>query len=201
MKINVDYLKDKKVIYAITSIILLLLIGGILGKIFFFDEIIYLKNKLEQKKIYEYEISDFNNQILDLEQQLGPIELEQKNLSRLFHNKNEIENLYQELSTIAISNGLIIANLEKKDKEAYDISGQKIDNIEEFSAADIFYMIPVDYKIIGNFINYLRFRSQVADLPKSLNFQSEQISLSEEEGKIGEINSTATIAVFSLEGN
>lgn len=201
MKINVDYLKDKKVIYAITSIILLLLIGGILGKIFFFDEIIYLKNKLEQKTIYEYEISDFNNQILDLEQQLGPIELEQKNLSRLFHNKNEIENLYQELSTIAISNGLIIANLEKKDKEAYDISGQKIDNIEEFSAADIFYMIPVDYKIIGNFINYLRFRSQVADLPKSLNFQSEQISLSEEEGKIGEINSTATIAVFSLEGN
>lgn len=201
MKINLDYLKDKKVIYSITSIILLLLIGGILGKIFFFDEIIYLKNKLEQKKIYEYEISDFNNQILDLEQQLGPIELEQKNLSRLFHNKNEIENLYQELSTIAISNGLIIANLEKKDKEAYDISGQKIDNIEEFSAADIFYMIPVDYKIIGNFINYLRFRSQVADLPKSLNFQSEQISLSEEEGKIGEINSTATIAVFSLEGN
>jgi len=199
MKINLDSFKDKNTLYPFLAIIFLFILGWIIGKILFFDDIGNMKKKLNIQKNYLLEIGDFQNQINDLNLRLGPLKEEQESLSRLFHNKNEIENLYQELSTIAIRNGLTIVNLEKLEKETYDIQGNKITE-EQSSDNDTFYMIPVDYTIIGNFIDYLRFRAQVAELQKSLNFQSELISLSEDVDRVGEINSTATIAVFSLEG-
>ena len=181
------------------AIIFLFIFGWIIGKILFFDDISNMKKKLNIQKNYLIEIEDYQNQINNLNLRLGPLKEEQASLSRLFHNKNEIENLYQELSTIAIRNGLTIVNLEKLEKEIYDIQGNKITD-EQSIDNDTFYMIPVDYSIIGNFIDYLRFRAQVAELQKSLNFQSELINLSEDVDRVGEINSTATIAVFSLEG-
>ena len=71
--------------------------------------------------------------------------------SALFHNKNEVEELYRSLSISAVKNNLVITTLAKDSImpifEEKDLKKDKV----------YYYKIPITYEITGDFLSYIKF--------------------------------------------
>ena len=78
--------------------------------------------------------------------ELKPVYEEQ---SALFHNKNEVEELYRSLSISAVKNNLVISTLAKDTIvpifEEKDLKKDKV----------YYYKIPITYEITGDFLSYI----------------------------------------------
>jgi len=150
-------------------------------------------------------IIEFNNNIGTLKGAVTKLEPEYEKNSKLFHSKKEVEDLYQNISKFALLNGLSIVNLKKSEPKAVNGSNQisTENNSEQNSSSEnnegpqvLYYEIPVEYEIQGNFLSYLKFRRALSKSSKVINYDKEEITtLTETQGQI---LSKGTISIVGL---
>lgn len=151
-------------------------------------------------------IIEFNNNIGTLKDAVTKLEPEYEKNSKLFHSKKEVEDLYQNISKFALMNGLSIINLKKSEPKPVNGSAQvsSENNSEQNSTTEtnnegqqvLYYEIPVEYEIRGNFLSYLKFRRALSKSSKVINYDKEEITtLTEIQGQI---LSKGTISIVGL---
>ena len=150
-------------------------------------------------------IIEFNNNIGTLKDSVTKLEPEYEKNSKLFHSKKEVEDLYQNISKFALLNGLSIVNLKKSEPKAVNGSNQTSteNNSEQNSSSEnnegqqvLYYEIPVEYEIRGNFLSYLKFRRALSKSSKVINYDKEEITTLKEIQ--GQILSKGTISIVGL---
>jgi len=114
-------------------------------------------------------------------------------LNQLFSVESEMEELYQRLSEMATSQGLVISSLSKEGEEAIyantkpaNPSGQPMQGgvasanakpDPAKSGPPLFYRIRLKMEMKGTYSRYMRYRALLADFDKSVNVDKEQITL------------------------
>jgi Tfp pilus assembly protein PilO len=167
-----------------------------------------IKSQEEQIMLMEEnknKILEFNNNIVTVKKSIKKLEPEYEKNSKLFHSKKEVEDLYQNISKFALLNGLSIVNLKKSEAKAVNGSNQTSteNNSEQNSSGEnnegqqvLYYEIPVEYEIRGNFLSYLKFRRALSKSSKVINYDKEEITtLTEIQGQI---LSKGTISIVGL---
>ena len=152
-------------------------------------------------------IIEFNTNIVTLRGAVKKLEPEFNKNSKLFHSKKEVEDLYQNISKYALLNGLSIINLKKSEPVA--VNGPELTQQTTESSTDqntttenpegqqvMYYKIPVEYEIQGNFLSYLKFRRALSKSQKVINFDKEEINTIVEIQ--GQILSKGTISIVGL---
>ena len=165
-------------------------------------------NIMNENKI---KIEEFRNNITTLKGAVKNLEPEYEKNSKLFHSKKEVEDLYQNISKFALINGLSITNLKKGEPKAVagdpqaQNTGQTTENNSDQNTnttensegqKELYYSIPVDYEIQGNFLSYLKFRRALSKSQKVINFDKEEITIIAEIQ--GQILSKGTISIVGL---
>ncbi len=165
-------------------------------------------NIMNENKI---KIEEFKNNITTLKGAVKNLEPEYEKNSKLFHSKIEVEDLYQNISKFALINGLSITNLKKGEPKAVvgdpqaQNTGQTTENSSDQNTTttenpeeqkELYYTIPVDYEIQGNFLSYLKFRRALSKSQKVINFDKEEINTIAEIQ--GQILSKGTISIVGL---
>ena len=163
------------------------------------------EEKLKIMNENKEKIIEFNNNIGTLKDAVTKLEPEYEKNSKLFHSKKEVEDLYQNISKFALLNGLSIVNLKKSEAKAVNGSNQTSteNNSEQNSSSEnndgqqiLYYEIPVEYEIRGNFLSYLKFRRALSKSSKVINYDKEEITtLTEIQGQI---LSKGTISIVGL---
>ena len=154
--------------------------------------------KINEMNDNKDKIIEYTENIINLKKLVKKIEPEFIKSSKLFHNKKEVEDLYQNISKFAMSNGLTIINIKKNEPKA--IMGKQATQATEInqdnqnqdnqvvndpnSAKPLYYKIPVSYKIKGNYLGYLKFRRALSKSNKVINFDLETITVEKETGLI-----------------
>ena len=150
-------------------------------------------------------IEEFKNNIGTLTAAVKALEPDYAKNSKLFHSKKEVEDLYQNISKFALINGLSITNLKKgKPKGVAGVQGQSTEQTTENTTTTenqdgqnvMYYTIPVEYEIQGNFLSYLKFRRALSKSQKVINFDKEEITTIAEIQ--GQILSKGTISIVGL---
>ncbi|MDA9686171.1 type 4a pilus biogenesis protein PilO [bacterium] len=192
-KLKSGGLSDKKVVIKF-SIGLVAILVFLIGYYAFIspiierqEEQIYLMNENKNK------IEEFNNNIITLRATIKKLEPEFSKNSKLFHSKKEVEDLYQNISKFALINGLSITNLKKGEAKGVTKAG---DDQSTEGAKILYFKIPVEYEIQGNFLSYLKFRRALSKSQKVINFDKEEISIQKEIQ--GQILSKGTISIVGL---
>ena len=151
-------------------------------------------------------IDEFKNNIGTLTTGVKKLEPDYEKNSKLFHSKKEVEDLYQNISKFALINGLSITNLKKGEPKA--VAGAAQDQSTEQTTENstttenqegqnvMYYTIPVEFEIQGNFLSYLKFRRALSKSKKVINFDKEEISTIAEIQ--GQILSKGTISIVGL---
>jgi len=168
-----------------------------------------IKSQEEQIMLMEEnknKILEFNSNIITIKKSIKKLEPEYKKNSKLFHSKKEVEDLYQNISKFALLNGLSIINLTKSEPKAVSGSGaseQNSNNSDQNTSTEnsdgqqvMYYKIPVDYEIQGNFLSYLKFRRALSKSQKVINFDKEEITTIAE--MQGQILSKGTLSIVGL---
>ena len=171
--------------------------------------------KINEMNDNNEKITEYTENIINLKKLVKKIEPEFIKSSKLFHNKKEVEDLYQNISKFAMSNGLTIINIKKNEPKAVmgkqatqateiNQDNQNQDNQDNQdnqvvddpnSAKPLYYKIPVSYKIKGNYLGYLKFRRALSKSNKVINFDLETITVEKETGLI---LSEGTISIVGL---
>lgn len=163
------------------------------------------EEKLKIMNENKEKIIEFNNNIGTLKGAVTKLEPEYEKNSKLFHSKKEVEDLYQNISKFALLNGLSIVNLKKSEPKAVNGSNQTSteNNSEQNSSSEnnegqqvLYYEIPVEYEIRGNFLSYLKFRRALSKSSKVINYNKEEITTLKEIQ--GQILSKGTISIVGL---
>ena len=144
-------------------------------------------------------IEEFKNNIGTLTAAVKALEPDYAKNSKLFHSKKEVEDLYQNISKFALINGLSITNLKKGNpKGVAGVQGQSTEQTTENQDGQnvMYYTIPVEYEIQGNFLSYLKFRRALSKSQKVINFDKEEITTIAEVQ--GQILSKGTISIVGL---
>ena len=205
-KLKSGGLADKKTLikFGIGSVAILVFL---IGYYVFVSPII--KSQEEQIMLMQEnknKILEFNNNIITVKKSIKKLEPEYKKNSKLFHSKKEVEDLYQNISKFALLNGLSIINLTKSEPKAVSGSGsseQNSNNSDQNASNEnpegqqvMYYKIPVDYEIQGNFLSYLKFRRALSKSQKVINFDKEEITMIAE--MQGQILSKGTLSIVGL---
>ena len=117
-------------------------------------------------------------------------------LNRLFSLDSELEELYQRLSQMATSQGLVITSLATDGEEAVYAGGKTVAPGQTPNASGapanpaapggaqsaptappLFYRIKLKVELSGNYSRYMRYRKLLANFEKSVNIDKEQITL------------------------
>ena len=168
--------------------------------------------KINEMNDNNEKITEYTENIINLKKLVKKIEPEFIKSSKLFHNKKEVEDLYQNISKFAMSNGLTIINIKKNEPKAVmgkqatqsteiNQDNQNQDNQDNQVVNDpnlakpLYYKIPVSYKIKGNYLGYLKFRRALSKSNKVINFDLETITVEKETGLI---LSEGTISIVGL---
>ena len=203
-KINIDpsIIKDKKTVTKIATGA-----GSVIIFLIFYYLFLNPIVKEQEGRILVMEeniqkINEYQNNITQLKASIKKLEPDYEKNSKLFHSQKEVEGLYQNISNYALTNGLSIVNLNKKDAIAVGPNNQAVDQNNNNSGETnpegqiLYYKIPVDYKIQGNYLGYLKFRRALAQSNKVINFDKEQINV--DTNLKGVVVSEGTISIVGL---
>ena len=137
------------------------------------------------------------------QEELLQAEMNYLELNRLFSVESELEDMYQRLSQMASSQGLVISALSTDGEEAIYAGGRTIppgqaaapgapnappaapnpnanQNANANAAANatpLFYRIKLKVELTGNYNRYMRYRKLLAGFEKTVNIDKEQIIL------------------------
>ena len=190
-----ELLRDKKFLIkfgiAFGSILIFLI-----GYYFFVSPTIKdQKQKILLMKDNKIKIEEFKSNIVTVSKSIKKLEPEFKKNSRLFHSKKEVEDLYQNISNFALSNGLNIINLKVVDPVGISADQNQDQNNTE-NPQFLYYKIPVDFEIKGNYLGYLKFRRALASSTKVINFDKEEIDVIKDAQ--GQVIAKGTISIVGL---
>ena len=161
-----------------------------------------LKQQEEQISLMnenKIKIGEFKNNIGTLTATVKKLEPDYDKNSKLFHSKKEVEDLYQNISKFALINGLSITNLKKGEPKG--VAGAQSQSTEQTTENQdgqnvMYFTIPVEYEIQGNFLSYLKFRRALSKSQKVINFDKEEITTIAEIQ--GQILSKGTVSIVGL---
>ena len=192
-----DVLKNKKLLIKLSivggSILLLLIVHS-----FFIAPIVDAqKLQIDIMNENQTKTQEYLNNITELENTVKKMEPKYEKSSKMFHSRKEVEDLYQNISNFAMTNGLSIINIVKGEPKAV---GQNENTVEQTENAEnnpsvLYYTIPVNYKINGSYLGYLKFRRALSKSNKVINFDKETITVDAASGKI---LSEGTISIVGL---
>lgn len=129
--------------------------------------------------------------------ELAQAEKNYSDLNQLFSVESELEELYQRLSEMATSQGLVISSLSKEGEDAIYSGSKQVTGAAQpvqsaggnqtantpgktdpaKSGPPLFYRIRLKVELKGTYARYMRFRALLADFDKSINLDKEQITL------------------------
>ncbi len=190
-----ELLRDKKFLikFGIASVAILIFL---IGYYFFVSPIIKdQKQKILLMNDNKIKIEEFKSNIVTVSKSIKKLEPEFKKNSRLFHSKKEVEDLYQNISNFALSNGLNIINLKVVDPVGVSANQNQDQNNTE-NPQFLYYKIPVDFEIKGNYLGYLKFRRALASSTKVINFDKEEIDVIKDAQ--GQVLAKGTISIVGL---
>ena len=203
--INLDDIKNKILAFADRKTLIKFGIG--LGSIILFLIIYYsILNPIVQAKQVKIddmmnkksEITKFKQEIKNAKKKIKKLTPKYEKHSRLFHSKKEVEDLYDNLSTYAEANGLVISNIEKKPPvPVYKGKSAKKKKKKKNKSNISYYRIPVQYEVQGNFLAYLKFKRLLSKSKKMINFDKESIKVIKGDST-GAISATGTLTIVGL---
>ena len=205
-KLKSGGLADKKLLIKFGIGFGAVLIFLIIYYIFVSPKIASQEEKIKIMNENREKIIEFNNNIGKLKKAVKELKPEYEKNSKLFHSKKEVEDLYQNISKFALLNGLSIISLKKSEPKAVsDAAQQSTENNPEQNSSGgnnnegqqvLYFEIPVEYEIRGNFLSYLKFRRALSKSSKVINYDKEEITtLTEVQGQI---LSKSTISIVGL---
>ena len=205
-KLKSGGLADKKLLIKFGIGFGAVLIFLIIYYIFVSPKIADQEEKIKIMNENREKIIEFNNNIGKLEKAVKKLKPEYEKNSKLFHSKKEVEDLYQNISKFALLNGLSIISLKKSEPKAVSgVAQQSTENNSEQNSSGgnnnegqqvLYFEIPVEYEIRGNFLSYLKFRRALSKSSKVINYDKEEITtLTEVQGQI---LSKSTISIVGL---
>jgi len=158
------------------------------------------KEKINIMNENQTNIDKYLANIETLQANVKELEPRYKKSSKLFHSKKEVEDLYQNISNFAMTNGLSIINIKKGEPVAVggneNTQNEQTENSQENTGAQaLYYKIPVNYKIQGNYLGYLKFRRALSKSSKVINYDKEIITV---DAKSRTIMSEGTISIVGL---
>ena len=204
-KLKSGGLRDKKLLIKFGIGFGAVLIFLIIYYVFVSPVVTAQEEKLRIMNENKEKIIEFNNNIGTLKDAVTNLEPDYEKNSKLFHSKKEVEDLYQNISKFALLNGLSIVNLKKSEPKAVNGPNQTSseNNSEQNSSGEnneglqvLYYEIPVEYEIRGNFLSYLKFRRALSKSSKVINYDKEEITTIKEIQ--GQILSKGTISIVGL---
>ena len=203
--IKLDDIKNKLLAFADKKTLIKFGIG--LGSIILFLIIYYsILNPIVQAKQVKIddmmnkkdEITKFKQEIKNAKKKLKKLTPNFEKYSRLFHSKKEVEDLYDNLSTYAEANGLVISKIEKKPPvPVYKGKSAKKKKKKKNKSNIAYYRIPVQYEVQGNFLAYLKFKRLLSKSKKMINFDKESIKVIKGDST-GAIKATGTLTIVGL---
>lgn len=180
---------------------------GVLGFLLLLAYVVFVflpgleKRQEMQKKVEAIPEMEARLKYLDVairkaEDDLFQAETSYAELNQLFSVESELEELYQRLSTMASSQGLIISSLAKDGEDAIYSGGKQVAGNQAPAAppptatsgtsdpakagpppTPLFYRIKLKIELSGQYTHYMRFRKLLAEFDKSINIDKEQITL------------------------
>ncbi len=196
---GMDLMSNKKLLIKFGIGFVSILVFLIIYYFFVSPTVKFQKEQISIMNENKNKIEEFKTNIVTLKKTIKKQEPEFKKNSKLFHSKKEVEDLYQNISNFALANGLSIVNLKKADPVAVTNNGSEnnTDTQNNDGQSNILYFkIPVEYEIMGNFLGYLKFKRSLASSSKVINFDKEEINvLKEAQGKV---LSKGTLSIVGL---
>ena len=159
------------------------------------------KEKINIMNENQTNIDEYLATVETLQANVKELEPRYKKSSKLFHSKKEVEDLYQNISNFTMTNGLTIINIQKGEPLAVggndNTQNEQTENSQDNQEGTqvLYYKIPVNYKIQGNYLGYLKFRRALSKSSKVINFDKETITV---DAKSGKILSEGTISIVGL---
>tara|TARA_B100001123_G_scaffold321653_1_gene360767 strand:- start:765 stop:1382 length:618 start_codon:yes stop_codon:yes gene_type:complete len=133
---------------------------------------------LIQDKYYKLqEIDNMNSQISSLITKVAELELEREEKFKLFVSEKEVEELYQLISLSALRNNLKVNRLIRGEEEAIRENANQSGDVSSIPID--YYKIFVEYDIEGKFPDYLKLKSEIAELDKLIVFEEEEVRTTE----------------------
>ena len=200
-----NILQDKKILIKFGIGFGSILIFLIIYYVFVSPVINEQKAKINIMDENQNKIDEYLANIDTLEASVKKLEPQYKKSSKLFHSRKEVEDLYQNISNFAMTNGLAIINIQKGEPTAVNnpvanqTSNEQTENTQEKPEGSqaLYYKIPVNYKIQGSYLGYLKFRRALSKSSKVINFDKEIITV-EANNTSGMILSEGTISIVGL---
>jgi Tfp pilus assembly protein PilO len=177
--------------------------------VFFINFTIYsvwLSPKLAEQSLKIKTMDDYKKKTVQYNANFGNLQNELnsfKNVTNsvnLFFSKKESEELYQNLSTYATSNGLNITNLVKGNAQKVNVSGAPTvgkDGKPTAPGGQYYYKIPVTFQVKGSYIGYLKFRLALSRSNKFVNFDNEKITVNQGD-KTNSVTADVAISIVGL---
>ena len=193
--------KDKKTLIKFGVIGGAILIFLIIYYAFVSPVISAQKERINIMNENQTKIDEYLANVETLQANVKELEPRYKKSSKLFHSKKEVEDLYQNISNFAMTNGLTIINIQKGEPIAVggndNTQNEQTENSQDNQEGTqvLYYKIPVNYKIQGNYLGYLKFRRALSKSSKVINFDKETITV---DAKSGQILSEGTISIVGL---
>jgi len=207
-KSAVDQIKDlPRKAYFIHVIALLVLVGAYGAYVYlqYLPQEKVLTEQLEQTKqtsSLRGELDLLRLQAKKAKKDLDDAQVRYDALSKLFVTEMELEALYAYISQIALEQNLIIDKITKGKKIAIDRSGN-IAKAPQKAAKDAaglslsYYRIPVELELVGTYANYVKYRSKIAQIDKTINIDKEKVSIASKEGQ-GKVRIATTLSTYRI---
>tara|TARA_B100000795_G_scaffold243503_1_gene207449 strand:+ start:528 stop:1310 length:783 start_codon:yes stop_codon:yes gene_type:complete len=185
------------------------------------QEDLRIKNKkIAQIESIKFEIDDLSVNIEQIQKELIIAQAEYERRSTLFYTDKELEDLYGQISLLAMKNKLTITKIEKGIERPIfsegNCSNNSIYSEDEFLDEEQFfdeemegegmlqnvgyYDFSVNLEITGNYTQFTNFRNGLAQLNKIVNINKETITV-ESESKGGDVKVAMIIATYRLPKN
>ena len=155
--------------------------------------------KIKTMEDYKKKTGQYNANLTNIQNELASFK-NVTNSVNLFFSKQESEELYQNLSTFATSNGLNITNLVKGNAQKVDIGGAPAvdkDGKPTNPQGQYYYKIPVTFQVKGSYIGYLKFRLALSRSNKFVNFDNEKITVNQGD-KTNSVTADVGISIVGL---
>jgi Tfp pilus assembly protein PilO len=189
------------------------------------------KNELTGKELKVAQIEELKLEVLELSNKVTSEQLalnEAKTtfdkLQGLFHTNTDIEELYRQISTIALTERLLISKLgklerspifvaeesqdlgsdnegqynEESDEGQYNEYNEESDSGSNKEKQVAFYDFKIILNISGNYSKYLKFRRQISELKKLLIVIQEDIIVLKSENRKGDVKATLIIRTYQM---
>lgn len=178
-----------------------------------------IKNdKISQIESIRYEIDELTSDIENAQKELSIAQEEYERRTTLFHTDKELEDLYGQISLLAMQNSLMVTKIEKgverpvfgegscsdenMDEEEFVDDEQFIDDEMSVQLQKVgYYEFVVNLEISGNYTQFTNFRNGLAQLKKIININNESIVVPGEESSAGNVKVSSSIATYRLPKN